>query len=300
MNQDFKNTLETMAKDVENDLLVCFEKPFDAPAIIVSAMKYSLFAGGKRIRPVLMRKTCELFGGDVENVRALSCAIEMIHTYSLIHDDLPAMDDDDLRRGQPSNHKVYGEDIAILAGDALLNYAVETAVDGLQRLPAQQQSNGIQALKILMQASGVGGLIGGQVGDVLAEDDDEMNAEKLKYIHSHKTGAMLTAALLCGAVMANADSESLEWMRQYGEAIGTAFQIVDDILDITSDTEVLGKPVGSDQEEHKTTMVSLYGLKSAQEKVEEYHRTAIEALSNLSIDTSFYIQMADFVCNRVY
>ena len=300
MDQDFKNTLEIMAKDVEDDLLSCFEKPFDAPDIIVSAMKYSLFAGGKRIRPVIMRKTCELFGGDIEDVRALSCAIEMIHTYSLIHDDLPAMDDDDLRRGQPSNHKVYGEDIAILAGDALLNYAMETALVGLQNLSPQQKNTGIQALKILMQAAGVDGMIGGQVGDVLAEEDSEMNAEKLKYIHSHKTGAILTASLLCGAVMADADSNSLKWIRQYGEAIGTAFQIVDDILDVTSNTQVLGKPAGSDLEEHKTTMVSLYGLKSAQEKVEEYHSVAIQALSNLSIDTSFYVQMANFVCNRVY
>lgn len=300
MNHDFKKNLEQMADEVEKDLLRCFDKLFDAPDIIISSMKYSLFAGGKRIRPVLMRKTCELFGGTIEDVRALSCAIEMIHTYSLIHDDLPEMDNDDLRRGQPSNHKVYGNNIAVLAGDALLNYAVETAVSGIKNLPESKKSCGIQSLNVLMNASGVNGMIGGQVGDVLAENDNEMNAEKLKYIHSHKTGALLTAALLCGSIMAGADEKSLKLIRQYGESIGTAFQIVDDVLDVTSDTKTLGKPVHSDQEDHKTTMVSLYGLESAQEKVTEYYQAACRALDELSIDTEFYRQMADYICKRAY
>lgn len=295
---DFEQQYELRKEQVEEALLHCFDRKFDAPDNIVSAMKYSLFAGGKRIRPVLMLETCACFGGDENRVMKLACAIEMIHTYSLIHDDLPAMDDDTLRRGKPTNHMVYGEDIAILAGDALLNYAIETALTGM---PADLSGGMayINAVQKLFMASGVNGMIGGQTGDMLIQGDTEVNEAKLMYVYSHKTGALLEAAVLCGALVAGAPQNELKDLKRYTRVMGLAFQIVDDLLDLTGDEKELGKPVGSDLKNDKMTYVSLYGQASTEEKIRELRKEAIAALDDIDADTSFLREIMDYVCYRI-
>ncbi|MDD4507392.1 MAG: polyprenyl synthetase family protein [Eubacteriaceae bacterium] len=298
MMTDIKEQLKSMAETVEGELTECFERPFDAPDIIISAMKYSLFAGGKRLRPILMKETCKMMGGCPDDATKMACAIEMIHTYSLIHDDLPAMDDDELRRGKPTNHMVYGENIAVLAGDALLNFATEIGLEGIAEVPKEKTAAAIKAMTILMTASGVNGMIGGQTGDLLCEEDQEINEEKIRYIHAHKTAALLTAAIVCGATIAQASESDIAALTEYGLDIGMAFQIADDILDVTSSTKVLGKPVGSDVKNHKSTFVSLYGLVSAQEKVREFRDHALAALKTLPVDTQFLTDIANYICNR--
>lgn len=292
----FKETLLEKVKETDHELLACFDRKFDTPDIIVSAMKYSLFAGGKRLRPILMKETCRCLGGDSADVKPLACAIEMIHTYSLIHDDLPAMDNDDLRRGKPTNHKVYGENIAILAGDALLNYAMETAIAGIPVDPSKT-FHYTRALSYLAHSSGVNGMIGGQTGDILSENE-AINEEKMYYIHAHKTGALLKAAVLCGGFVAKVTGEERDALETYSEKIGLAFQIVDDILDVTGDEKTLGKPVGSDEKNHKSTFVSLYGMASSQEKIRELENGALDALATIDHDTSFLEDMAKYICQR--
>lgn len=292
----FKEILTGKVKEIDHELLTCFERKFDTPDIIVSAMKYSLFAGGKRLRPMLMKETCRCLDGEVGDVMPLACAIEMIHTYSLIHDDLPAMDNDDLRRGKPTNHKVYGENMAILAGDALLNYAMETGVAGIPVDPTKT-FHYIKALSFLAESAGINGMIGGQTGDILSEDQ-AINEEKLYYIHAHKTGALIKASVLCGAFIAKATSDERSALEIYSEKIGLAFQIVDDILDITGDEKALGKPTGSDEKNHKTTFVSLYGMASSEEKIRELEETALDALETIPHDTRFLEDMAKYICER--
>ena len=291
----FKAMLTEKVSQVDTALSACFEEKFDTPDIIISAMKYSLFAGGKRLRPVLMVETCQALGGDVEKVMPLACAIEMIHTYSLIHDDLPAMDNDDLRRGKPTNHKVYGESMAILAGDALLNYAFETAVSGI---PAEDNAGYLKALNILARAAGVNGMIGGQTGDILCEGEKDVSEDKLMYIHAHKTGALLEAAVLCGGAVAGMKPDEEEALKDYSKAIGLAFQIVDDILDVTGDEKTLGKPIGRDAKNEKTTFVTLYGMASSEEKVESLYHKALDALDKVGGDVTFLKEMADYICHR--
>ena len=293
----FKEDLKLRAEHIDAALNACFDKKFDAPDNIVSAMKYSLFAGGKRLRPVLMMEACRCLGGDETAVIPLACAMEMIHTYSLIHDDLPAMDNDDLRRGKPTNHKVYGEDMAILAGDALLNYAMETAVDGMPFDTLEKAQAYGRALRVLTAAAGVNGMIGGQTGDILSENM-EINEEQLLYVHAHKTGALLKASILCGALIAQADAASLKALEAYSEKIGLAFQIVDDMLDVFGDEKTLGKPVGSDEKNHKTTFVTLYGMASSEEKVRELEAGAVADLAQVKGDTAFLEAMARYICHR--
>ncbi|MDO4288068.1 MAG: polyprenyl synthetase family protein [Eubacterium sp.] len=295
--KDFKGELEQRTEHIDAALNACFEKKFEAPDNIVSAMKYSLFAGGKRLRPVLMMEACRCFGGDEAAVVPLACAIEMIHTYSLIHDDLPAMDNDDLRRGKPTNHKVYGENMAILAGDALLNYAMEIAVDGMPFDTLEHARIYGRAFRVLAEAAGVNGMIGGQTGDILSENM-EINEEQLFYIHAHKTGALLKAAILCGALVGGADAESLRALERYSEKIGLAFQIVDDMLDVLGDEKTLGKPIGSDEKNHKTTFVTLYGMASSEEKVAELEAGALEDLAQVKGDTAFLKAMVRYICHR--
>ncbi len=287
------------AKEIEAEVTACFDDHFDAPDNIVSAMKYSLFVGGKRLRPILMQETCRMMNGNMEEIVSLSCAMEMIHTYSLVHDDLPAMDDDDLRRGEPTNHKVYGEDIAILAGDSLLNYAMEVALGGIPDGQSPEEVRAYcQAMQVLFHASGVNGMIGGQTGDLLCENDPHITEEKLIYVHSHKTGALLKAAITCGALVAGASMAELKILDTFGYAIGMIFQIVDDILDVTGSEEELGKPIGSDEKNHKATFVSLYGLASSKEKVEELRLKAHEALDQLNYDTTFLKELTEYMCIR--
>ena len=294
---DFNTLNKTLIQGVETDLRACFDREFDTPDVIVEAMKYSLFAGGKRIRPVLMRQTAIMMCSDADCARALSCAIEMIHTYSLIHDDLPAMDDDDLRRGKPTNHVVYGESTAILAGDALLNFASETALADILAHPERMERS-VKAYAYLMKAAGIEGMIGGQVGDLQAENSDHISKEELDYIHSHKTGAMITASVVCGGILAGANDDEIACLTAYGQNLGLAFQIADDILDEISSTEVLGKPVGSDEKNNKTTYVSLYGLQTSQKMLKAAYHNAIEALEHLNRDTRFLSEMAAYVCRR--
>ena len=292
--EDFKQALAKKAEEAEESLEMRFDRKFDAPDIIVSAMRYSLFAGGKRLRPVLMRETMRALGDDPEKIRSLADAIEMIHTYSLIHDDLPAMDDDDTRRGKPTNHIVYGEDTAVLAGDALLNLAMETALSGI---PDQDPKNYIRAAQILFASSGVDGMIGGQTADTITDIAD-ITEEKLNYIDEHKTGALLRASVLCAADAAGAEEREIKALDTYAQSLGLAFQIVDDILDVEGDEKTLGKPVGSDEKNHKATYVSLFGIASSEERVQELKLNALGALGRIDGDTSFLEDLAEYVCDR--
>jgi len=294
---NLKDRINEDAAKTEKLMAQYFNRKFDAPDIVVSAMQYSLFAGGKRLRPVLMMETCKGLGGNVDEVMPLACAIEMIHTYSLIHDDLPAMDNDDLRRGKPTNHKVYGENIAILAGDALLNYAFEVAIEGIPFQHIAVLNNYIKALGELSKASGVNGMIGGQTGDILSEEV-RIDEAKMYYIIEHKTGALIKAAVLCGAHVAGATSQEILALTHYSEKIGMAFQILDDILDVVGDENKTGKPSGSDEKNHKTTFVSLYGIKSAKVKLSELEAEANEALAQIQYNTEFLSEIAHFICNR--
>lgn len=294
---DFSTEMKARADQVEKDLEACFTQKFDAPDIIVSAMKYSLFAGGKRLRPVLMKAVCEILGGSEERIRPLSSAMEMIHTMSLVHDDLPAMDNDELRRGKPTNHVVYGEDIAILAGDALLNFAMETAILGLPTAGGAKVLPYAKAMNAVFQAAGVNGMIGGQTADLINEGM-KISEEQLYYIHEHKTAALLKASVLAGAYVAEADEATLEALSTYSDKIGLSFQIVDDILDVTGSEEELGKPIGSDEKNAKTTFVTLYGMESSRVKVAELEAEALAALDQVSGDTTFLEEMARYISGR--
>jgi len=258
---------------------------------IYDAMRYSLYAGGKRIRPVLTLATCEAFGGDMESALCFGCALEMIHTYSLIHDDLPCMDNDDLRRGKPTNHIVFGEDMAVLAGDALLNFACESIVSTHLSISSSAK---LKALEILYTASGAEGMIGGQVLDMKAEKVPVSDVE-LKVLHSKKTGALIKAAASLGAISAEKDTDILA---EYTEALGLAFQIRDDILDIESDTITFGKPVGSDEKNNKTTYVSLYGIDGAKSLLCEETEKAVKSLEFLGENGEFLKELAKYLLDR--
>lgn len=249
--------------------------------MVCEAMNYSVNAGGKRLRPMLMEETYRLFGGEAECIYPFMAAIEMIHTYSLVHDDLPCMDDDEYRRGRKTTHVVYGEGMAVLAGDALLNYAVETACKAFT-LHEDAKAVG-NALTVLMKKSGIYGMIGGQTADILAEnmDKDEITEELLLFIHENKTAALIQNAMMIGAILAGAKEEDVNIVEKIGYNIGIAFQIQDDILDVTGSFEELGKPIGSDEKNNKVTYVSLKGLAQAKEDVEKLSKQAVEMLESL-------------------
>lgn len=251
---------------------------------VIDAMHYTFKAGGKRLRPMLMEETFRLFGGTGKVIEPFMAAIEMIHTYSLIHDDLPALDNDDYRRGRKTAHVVYGEDMAILAGDALLNYAFETASKAfsMEEDPAKTG----RAFSILASKPGIHGMIGGQVADV-QWTGQQINLEQLLFIHKLKTSALIECSMMIGAVLAGASEEETEIVEQIGRNIGIAFQIQDDILDVTSTTQELGKPVGSDEEQGKVTYVSLKGLEEAKKDVEAYTMEAIGRLDSLPYENTF-------------
>lgn len=264
--------------------------------IISEAMEYSLMAGGKRIRPMIMWETYKMSGGSDENlVLPFMAAIEMIHTYSLVHDDLPAMDNDEYRRGRKTTHIVYGEDIGILAGDALLNYAFETAMSGFT------DNNNIMlkagAVKILATKAGVYGMLGGQVVDVL-KTGKTLLKDELLFIYSLKTGALLEAAFMAGALLAGADSATVSQFEKAGHYTGLAFQIQDDILDITSTSEELGKPVHSDERNEKTTYVSLYGMDMAVKAVKDYSEKALSILNNMPVQNLYLNTLVEMLIKR--
>lgn len=266
------------------------------PEKIYESMRYSLMAGGKRLRPILCLATCELLGGNAKMAMPIACALEMIHTMSLIHDDLPAMDNDDLRRGKPTNHKVYGEDIAILAGDALLAYAFEM-VTTTQDVPASRL---LQVVAKLAQAVGAAGLVGGQVVDLDSEGKPDITEKTLNFIHTHKTGALLEASVLSGAILAGAETADLAKLASYSQNIGLAFQIVDDILDITATQEQLGKTAGKDLQAQKATYPSLWGLEESRRKADELVVAAQEELSTWGEKGEALRAIADYITMRTH
>ncbi|MFN4066592.1 MAG: geranylgeranyl diphosphate synthase CrtE [Thermosynechococcus sp.] len=269
--------------------------PVAYPEKIYEAMRYSLMAGGKRLRPILCLATCELMGGTVEMAMPTACALEMIHTMSLIHDDLPAMDNDDYRRGKPTNHKVYGEDIAILAGDGLLAYAFEHVVEQTKNVPAESL---LKIVARLGHAVAATGLVGGQVVDLECEGRSDIDLETLHFIHSHKTGALLEASVVCGALLAGAEDADVVRLSRYAANIGLAFQIVDDILDITSTRDVLGKTVGKDVAAQKMTYPRLWGLEKSRQEAE---RLVAEAKAELAMYGAAALPLqaiADYITSR--
>ncbi len=271
--------------------------PLAYPAKIYEAMCYSLLAGGKRLRPILTIASCELLGGNMEMAMPTACAMEMIHTMSLIHDDLPAMDNDDYRRGQLTNHKVYGEDIAILAGDGLLAYAFEHLSQRSRQVPVPIDRI-LDAVMHLAKASGAGGLVGGQVVDLASEGQADVTLETLSYIHAHKTGALLESAVVCGGIIAGAVPDDLQRLSQYAQNIGLAFQIIDDILDITATSEELGKSAGKDLQAEKATYPKLLGIEESQRQATALVTTAKEVLDVYGAAAQPLQALADFITTR--
>jgi geranylgeranyl diphosphate synthase type II len=266
----------------------------ERPDSLREAMRYSLLAGGKRLRPILCLAACELAGGDSAQALPTAVALEMIHTMSLIHDDLPAMDNDDLRRGRPTNHKVYGEAQAILAGDALLTRAFEMVA---LRSPGVPPDRLLRVVGELSLAAGAPGLVGGQVVD-LESEGKEVDLDTLEYIHLHKTGALLRACVLCGGLIAGGDETLLAALRTYARGIGLAFQIIDDILDLTASSEVLGKTAGKDLAADKTTYPKLLGLEESRRRAEALVLEAKAALAPWSGSGEPLLALADFITSR--
>ncbi len=278
---------------IENALEQCFNGFEKLPQSgLAEAMRYSLLAGGKRIRPMLTLEFCRISGGDVEKAIPVACGIEMLHTYSLIHDDLPCMDNDDLRRGRPTNHKVYGECVATLAGDALQAEAFHTLLSA--ELPAENRAN---CADILAGAVGLDGLCGGQYLDMLGEGKS-LTEQELTEINSRKTGALLVAACQMGVAAAGGSELQLAAAGHFGSALGMAFQIRDDMLDVLSTADELGKPIGSDMQENKNTYMALMGEKGCRETVERLTEFAKGVLSEAFEDTEFLCSLADALATR--
>jgi geranylgeranyl diphosphate synthase type II len=269
--------------------------PMGQPEKIYEAMRYSLLAGGKRLRPILCLATCELIGGTPEMAIPTACALEMIHTMSLIHDDLPAMDNDDYRRGKLTNHKVFGEDIAILAGDGLLAYAFEYVATQTKNVPADRL---LQVIARLGRTVGAEGLVGGQVLDLESEGKTDISAETLTFIHTHKTGALLEASVVSGGILAGAAPEDLARLSKYAQNIGLAFQIIDDILDVTATAEQLGKTAGKDLQAQKATYPSLWGLEKSKLQARQLIDEAIAQLTIYEEKAEPLRAIAKFIITR--
>lgn len=262
---------------------------------VIEAMNYSFLAGGKRLRPMLMLETYRMFGGKSEVIEPFMAAIEMIHTYSLIHDDLPAMDNDEYRRGRKTTHIVYGEAMAILAGDGLLNFAYETALTALQ---TEQTPNVVKALLVLSQKAGIYGMVGGQTVDVETDQTQSVTRDQLDFIYKLKTSALIEASMLIGAILAGATKSEQKIIEEAASEIGLAFQIQDDILDVTSTSEALGKPVLSDEKNQKTTYVTLVGLEQAKKNVEEISARAVSLLKELPGNNAFLENLIAMLVER--
>lgn len=286
---DFQRQMKEKVEDIEKMLQEYLPKQKGYQSVIMEAMGYSLMAGGKRLRPMLMLETYRLFDGECKAIRPFMAAIEMIHTYSLVHDDLPALDNDDYRRGRKTTHIVYGEDMGILAGDALLNYAFETAFQAFVMDPENSLLVG-RALRVLGEKAGIHGMIGGQVIDV-KETGHAVTKEVLDTIYVLKTSALIEASMVVGAIFGGASEEEVKKVEKIARYVGLAFQIQDDILDVTSTEEVLGKPIHSDEKNEKTTYVTLMGIEGAKKVVEEYSASAIELLHQLSGKNEYLEQL---------
>lgn len=263
---------------------------------ILKAVNYSVLAGGKRLRPMLMQETYRLFGGKERVVEPFMAAIEMIHTYSLVHDDLPAMDNDEYRRGKETTWKVYGEAMGILAGDALLNLAFETATQAFDLDPANPAIG--RAMQILAKKAGIYGMVGGQVVDVESENTTDMTKDRLDFIYRLKTSALIESSMLIGAVLAGATEEEQKIIEQAAGKVGLAFQIQDDILDVTSTMEVLGKPIGSDEKNHKVTYVTYEGIEKARDDVKALSTEAINLVESLSGKNEFLTELLSYLIAR--
>lgn len=282
----FNEIRDQKVKEIEEIILSYLPKMEGMQGTVIEAMHYSVMAGGKRLRPMLMQESYRLFGGDDDKADAFMAALEYIHNYSLVHDDLPAMDNDEYRRGRKTTHVVYGEDIAILAGDALLNYAYEMAASAVMKY--QGDVSVCKAFAILAEKAGIFGMVGGQCVDVLNDDmQDELTMEEILFIHENKTAALIECALMCGAVLAGANDEDVKKMEKVGSNIGLAFQIQDDILDVTSTFEELGKPIGSDEKNCKTTYLSLTGMEKSKEEVKRLSDEAVEILQSMTNRNEF-------------
>lgn len=291
---DLKAYLSDRAQQVEAALDASL--PVIYPEQIYEAMRYSLMAGGKRLRPILCLATCEMLGGKPELVMPTACAMEMVHTMSLIHDDLPAMDDDDYRRGKLTNHKVYGEDVAVLAGDALLTYAFEFIATQTQ---GAQPQDVLKVIAQLAKAVGAAGLVGGQIVD-LASEGTAVSEETLTFIHMHKTAALLEVSVTSAAMLVGASQSVVDRLTRYAQRIGLAFQIVDDVLDITATSEELGKSAGKDVAAQKATYPSLWGLEASQRKAEQLVADAIAELSEFGDRAQPLIAIAQFITARTH
>jgi geranylgeranyl diphosphate synthase type II len=297
--QEFQFDLATYLAERQTKVEAALDRslPVVYPEKIYDAMRYSLLAGGKRLRPILCLATCELIGGTIDMAMPTACALEMIHTMSLIHDDLPAMDNDDYRRGKLTNHKVFGEDVAILAGDGLLAYAFEHVAIETQNVPADRL---LKVVAMLGRAVGAAGLVGGQVVDLECEGKADVSLETLNFIHNHKTAALLEAAVTSGAVLAGASEEDLQRLLRYAQNIGLAFQIVDDILDITSTQEELGKTAGKDLTAQKATYPSIWGLEESRHQAKRLVDEAKAELATFGVKATPLIAIADFITARTH
>ncbi len=291
---DFKEELKEKVKIVD-EYMEKFLPPEDKyPEIIHKAMRYSVFAGGKRLRPIMVMEACRAFGGDVEKAMPFACAIEMIHTYSLIHDDLPALDNDDYRRGRLTSHKMFGENMAILAGDALLHHAFETMAEACVKMNDIKYT---KAMLAIAQGAGINGMVAGQVVDVISEGK-EIDKDTLDYIHKNKTAAMIIGALKAGAEIGGASDEEIKNIERVGELVGVAFQIQDDILDVTSTLEELGKPINSDEKNHKVTYATMFGVEDASKIVLDMSNEALEILHSMGDRMVFLERLTEYLIRR--
>lgn len=296
---NFKEALEKKVVHVEEILGSFLPKEEGFQKVVLEAMNYSIMAGGKRLRPIMMEESYHLLGGRGKIVEPFMAALEMIHNYSLVHDDLPAMDNDEYRRGRKTTWKVYGDGMAVLAGDGLLNYAYETAVTAFSMTEDREELKRVaRALEVLTRKAGVYGMIGGQTADIEAESKEQLTEELLLFIDENKTAALMQAAFMIGGILAGASEEAINKLERAAYDIGIAFQIQDDILDVTSTTEVLGKPVGSDEKNHKLTYVSLHGLDRAKEEVCRLSGDAVHILKGLGEENDFLIELIHSLIKR--
>ena len=297
---NFKEELRKKTGQIEAMIQVYLPKEEGYQRTVTEAMHYAVSGGGKRLRPMLMAETAALFGDTGESLARFMTALECIHTYSLVHDNLPAMDTDDYRRGRKTTHIVYGEGMAVLAGDGLLNYAFETAASAFDYASETAEYQRVaRALQILGRKAGIYGMIGGQCADLRAEElGEDVTKDMLLYIHEHKTAALIQAAMMIGAVLAGADDEAVSQLEKCAYNIGIAFQIQDDILDVTSSLEVLGKPVGSDEKNNKLTYVSMHGLEESRKQVEELSREAIVILQSFPRRNLFLEELVEQLIYR--
>ncbi|WP_055074040.1 geranylgeranyl diphosphate synthase CrtE [Pseudanabaena sp. 'Roaring Creek'] len=296
-SQTVSFNLDKYLRDLKQEVEAALDASISVtyPEKIYESMRYSLMAGGKRLRPILCLAAHELLGGDIAAAMPTACAMEMVHTMSLIHDDLPAMDNDDFRRGKPTNHKVYGDDIAILAGDALLAYAFEFIAEQTRGVPAERI---LKAIAHLGHAVAATGLVGGQVVDLECEGKSDVTAEILTFIHIHKTAALLESCVICGALLAGANDTDIKRLSTYANNIGLAFQIIDDILDITATSEQLGKTAGKDLVAQKVTYPSLWGIEASQLKAQELVEQAKAQLVSYGDAALPLMALADYITAR--